>query len=101
MIVAIEIIGVRRDPREAPTHTRLERSDLLDRRSRYHRQRDVSCGEVRNASVEMIGQQRATWASFRPAGTKHEVVHDELAFAGEQIGEGYLAVPTVEHIVLL
>src|SRR3954467_12204356 len=53
------------------------------------------------ASVDVIGQERATLASFHPTRTEHEVVHDQLAPAIEQVCERHLAVRSVEQIVLL
>src|SRR5271169_1305586 len=52
-------------------------------------------------AVEMIGKQRTARAALCPVGAEHEVVDDQLAFAAEQVGQGPLAVGTVEHIIFL
>src|SRR5450759_1457501 len=84
---------------EAPAHAILEGFDLGQRRSRNHDQRDVAIGEVNEAAVEMIGQERAAWTTLLPPRTEHEVVHNQLASAVEEVGERFLAVRTIEDIL--
>src|SRR5207245_1737631 len=40
-------------------------------------------------------------AALRPVGAEHEVVDDELALAGEEVGEGVLSLGAVEDVFLL
>ena len=49
----------------------------------------------------VIEFERAADAAFRPVGAEHEVLDDKLAASVEQVGEGDLAVRSVEHVVLL
>ena len=48
-------------------------------------ERDVSLHQVRQHAVEMVGQERAALAAFRPARPEHEVVDEELAAPMEEI----------------
>ena len=41
--------------------------------------------EMGKGVVDVIGDKRTTGAACFPAGTKHEVVHDELASPIEQL----------------
>ena len=52
-------------------------------------------------SIELIGNVRAAWTARRPAGTKHEVINNELTAPVKQICERLFAARPVEHIVLL
>jgi len=36
--------------------------------------------------LKLSAPERAGWAALRPVGAEHEVVDDELALAGEEIG---------------
>src|SRR5713226_10266028 len=56
--------------------------------------------EVDQDAVHVIGTKRAADAAFLPVGPKHEMLDDQLAASGEQIGEGLLARRRVEDIVL-
>jgi len=49
----------------------------------------------------MIGEQRTTGAALNPVRTEHEVVDEQLAATGEEIGERFFAVRTVEYVFLL
>ena len=57
--------------------------------------------QVNPRGIEVVGQERAGLASFFPVGSEHEMVDDQLAAAGEQIGERLRAVRAFEHVVLL
>src|SRR5204862_404657 len=78
LVVIVEFAAVRRHPMEPPAHPLLERFDLRQRRPRDDRQPDVARRKVHNASVNMIRDERAAWAAFRPPWTQHEVIHDQL-----------------------
>src|SRR5258708_1826759 len=49
----------------------------------------------------MIGEQRTTGAALNPVRTEHEVVDEQLAAAGEEIGERFFPVRAVENVGLL
>src|SRR5215469_3389361 len=49
----------------------------------------------------MIGEVGAALATLLPSRTEHEVIDDELALIGKQLGEGLLAVARVEDIRLV
>ena len=42
--------------------------------------------QVNAGGIEVVAQERAGLASFFPVGSEHEMVDDELAAAGEEIG---------------
>ena len=96
----IEVAAERRQPFEFPAHALLERLDFRQRCARHDDERHVALRKMNRGAVEMIGQIRAARAALLPAGTEHEVIDDELALAAEQIGQGFLAVRTVEHVSL-
>src|SRR6266542_1077650 len=101
MEVSVEIAAVRRDPLELPAHAFLERLDLRQRRPRDHHHRDVAGCQVWERAVNMVGHERAAWTAFLPIRSEHEVVNDQLAASGEQLGERYLAPRRIEVVVLL
>ncbi|MNE65201.1 hypothetical protein D3C80_1606610 [compost metagenome] len=57
--------------------------------------------QVQVGAVEMVGEKRAAWATFAPAFGEHEVIHQQLAATGEQLGQSELAFRTLETIGLL
>src|ERR1700730_8131112 len=83
-----------------PAHAFLERLDLGQWRPRNHDQRDVAIREMNQTSVKVIGHKRAAWATLFPTWAEHEVVHNQLALAVEEIGERLLSVRAIEHILL-
>ena len=100
VIVEVEVAAERRNPLEVPPHAFLERFDLRQRCPRDHCQRHVACREVRQRAVKMVGHKRAARASLFPVGMEHEVVDDQLAAPGEEIGQGFPAIWAVEGISL-
>jgi hypothetical protein len=52
-------------------------------------------------AIEIVGPERAALAAFLPVGTQHEVIDDELAAAGEEIGERLRAIGPLKDISLL
>ena len=55
---------------------------------------------MHQCAVRVIHVERAARAPFLPVRTEHEVIDDQLAFAGEQLGKGFLAAGRIEDIVL-
>src|SRR5712692_11617972 len=49
----------------------------------------------------MVRNERATWAAFHPLGTKHEVIHNQLASTAEKIAQRFLALRPIENVSLL
>ena len=56
---------------------------------------------MRQHAVGVVGHVGATLAARLPAGRQHELLHDELRAAAEQLGERHTAVGAFEHIGLL
>src|ERR1700738_3442131 len=56
---------------------------------------------MRDDVGEIIAPERAALAAHLPAEAEHEMINDELAPPGEQVGERLLAVRPVEHVALL
>src|SRR5260221_54254 len=96
----VEVIAVRRHPFEFPAHAFLVGLDLGKRRARDDDQRYIALCEMSHRAIEMISKQRAARAALHPAGTKHEVIDDELAFAAEEVGQRFLPLRPCECIVL-
>jgi len=57
----------------------------VQRGARDGGQRNVVIGEMKIGSVKMIADERASQATLFPAGTEHEVIHDELAVLSKQL----------------
>src|SRR5258708_5022547 len=51
-------------------------------------------------SVSVIHVERTAGAAFFPLRTEHEVIHDKLASAVEEVGKSFFAAGRIEHIVL-
>jgi len=49
----------------------------------------------------MIRKERTARATFDPVGAEHKVVDEQLAAAGEEIGERFFSGWPVENILLL
>src|ERR1051326_9452365 len=101
MIIGIEIAAERRHPLEAPAHAFLELFDLGQRRAGDDDERNIALRQMHDAAVEMAGEIRAARAAGFPARTEHKVIDDQLALAAEQVGQGFLAVRTIEYIMLV
>ena len=99
--VVVEVAAPRRRPREAPLHPVPIREQLLERRTGDGGERDVVVLEVQMRLVEAVGDRRAARAAFVPVGVEHEVVHDQLRTAVEQVGERGFALLGVEDVVLV
>jgi hypothetical protein len=57
--------------------------------------------EVHGTTIDVIGEERAARAALFPVGPEHEVIHDQLAAAVEQLGERLFAVRAVEGVLLV
>src|SRR5207245_6744211 len=86
------------DPLEAPPHSLLEPCDLGERGARDRDEAGIAVLQVDDYRVEVVGPEGARWASLVPLRREHEVIHDELAPALEQVGEGFLPVRPVEGV---
>src|SRR5262245_922068 len=99
--VVVEPARPRRRPREAPAHAVAIRHELLQRRARDGGERDVVVLKVEVRRVEPVGDRGAAGAALVPVRVVHEVVHDQLGTAAEQIGERGLAVFGVEQVLIV
>src|SRR5450755_3409929 len=98
--VVVEVASLRRIPREGPAHPLPERLDLADRRPGYRGIRGLvgmQVGQVTDA-IGLVGADRA---ALVPGRVEHEVLHDELSPALEQIQQAGLAGRALEDVVLL
>ena len=98
--VAVEVVARRRDPVELPAHALPEALDLGQRRARDGHERDVAVRQVHEHAVGVVGHVRAARAALLPARPEHEVLHQQLAPAVEQLGERAPALGRVEDVVL-
>mmetsp|Transcript_10531 Transcript_10531/g.42566 ORF Transcript_10531/g.42566 Transcript_10531/m.42566 type:complete len:294 (-) Transcript_10531:183-1064(-) len=116
--VLVEVGLAGRVPREVPQEPRLVRLERRRRRARHSDEPNPGPGtshaldgasnalniarlEVRQHALEAVGHEAARRARLRPVLAKHEVVHDELRAAFEEVSEGHvLAVGGLEHVVL-
>src|SRR5437660_10797636 len=92
---------MRRHPVKPPAHALLERLDLPKRRPRNHRQPHITRREVHHTAFNMVGNERATRAPFRPPRTEQEVIHNQLAFAAEKMRQRHLALASMQDMGLL
>ena len=99
--VLVEVVRRRRHPAELPAHALPEALDLGQRRARDGDERDVAVRQVHGHAVGVVGHERAARAALLPAGAEHEVLHQQLAPALEQVGERAPALGRVEDVVLL
>ena len=56
--------------------------------------------EVHPDTIEIVGPEGARGAPLDPPRPEHEVVHDQLAAAGEQVGQPLRAVRPGEPVIL-
>src|SRR5215470_4255939 len=56
---------------------------------------------MNNDIVEVVGPERTAFASRLPVGAEHEVIHDQLAPALEQVGQALFAVGPIKDIAFL
>ena len=83
VIVEIEITSVGRHPREAPAHAFLVGVYLGQRSARNGCKCHIAMIEMDRNTIEIVGPEGARLAPFLLIGTKHEMVHNELAAAVE------------------
>src|SRR5487761_1038077 len=96
----VEVASLRRIPREGPAHPLPEWLDLGDRRPGYRRERGIVGMQVGQVT-EAIGLVGADRTALVPGRVEHEVLHDELSPALEEIQQAGLAVRALEDVVLL
>src|SRR6185503_12782529 len=84
-----------------PAHAAAETRDLGERRARDRDHRRVARGKMRHHAVGVVGHVGAALAARLPARRQHELLHDELRAAAEQVGERGTAVRPVEDIRLV
>jgi hypothetical protein len=56
--------------------------------------------EMPVCAIKMIRQIRATLTALLPIGAKHKVINNQLAAVVEKVGERFLAVRSVEDVLL-
>ena len=74
--------------------------NLRKRRARNREESDVPRVQVRNGAVKMIRKEGTARATFDPVRAEHKVVDEQLAAAGEEIGERFFSGWPVENIFL-
>jgi hypothetical protein len=82
-----------------PTHPLLIGLDLGQRATRHGGQGDVVMLQMGQGAVQMIGQERTARTAGGPVGAQHEMIDDQLAAAGEQIGQGLFAGRRIEDVI--
>src|SRR5215472_6969855 len=98
--VVVEVASMRRIPREGPAHPLPERLDLADRCPRHRSERGVASVQV-GQMTEAVGLIGADRAALVPRRVEHEMLHDELRPALEQVKQAGLAFLALEGVVLL
>src|SRR5436190_1810539 len=104
--VVLEVAAEGRDPGETPAHALLIAGQLLERADRLDHQGHVVAVEVREGSVEVIGDEGAAGASRvllvdpEPV-AEHEVVDEQLRAPVEELGKGLLPIVRLEDVLLL
>src|SRR5258708_32101211 len=61
----------------------------------------VAMVQVDDYSVEVVRPERATRASLFRFRTKHEVIDDQLRSSRKKVGQGLLAVRSLENVLLV
>src|SRR3989454_1275293 len=100
VVVVVEVGVPGRHPLEAPSHAPLERLDLGERGARDGDERHIAVVQVHAGGIVVIGPERAVPAALVPLWGEHEVIDDQLAAAGEQVGQRLLPVHAVERVGL-
>src|SRR6266849_4982805 len=98
--VVVEVASLRRIPREGPAHPLPEWLDLADRCPRHRSERGIVRVQV-GQGTDAVGLVGADRTPLVPGRVEHEVLHDELGPALEQIKEAGFAVRAFEDVVLL
>jgi hypothetical protein len=85
-----EIAPERRNPRESPAHVPLVVMELLQRGDRLTNEGNVATVQVRDDTVEVIGDQGASGASPALVGeaetvAKHEVIDEKLRAPSKEV----------------
>ena len=97
VVVAVEVVAIRRHPLEAPAHTLPVALQFLKRRARDRHQRHVAVAQMHHGAVVVVRPERAALAAFFPVRPEHEVIYEELVSPGEQVGHRLLARGPLEN----
>src|ERR1700722_11568833 len=73
-----------RQPLERPSEPPLIFHQLAVGSTRYGHHGGIALIQMSDDGVEVVGPERAVWASRLPVWREHEVVDDELAAAGKE-----------------
>lgn len=84
--VIVELGFVGRNPWELPAHSFLKGFDFGNRRPGNSGKGDVALRQMHKCAVRVIHVEGATGAALLPLRAKHEVIHDQLASAVEEVG---------------
>ena len=57
--------------------------------------------EMNHVWIIVVAKHRTNLAAFRPVGSEHEVINDQLATIGKQIAQRFFAVGPVERVFLV
>ena len=98
--VVVEVASEGRHPFELPAHALAIALDLFERRARDRDHGDVVIGQMLVHAVGVIGHEGAARAAFLPSRPEHEMLHQKLRPAVEEIGQRARAVERIEHIFL-
>src|ERR1700733_8526780 len=99
--VIIEIAAVGRYPVKAPTHALLIGANLGERSPRDRNDPHVMMLQMPCGPVDVLSLERASGAGRLPFGRKHQMMHDQLAAAAEQLGQRAASTRGIEHVALL
>src|SRR5262249_46432507 len=104
--VVVEVGPERRNPRESPAHLPLVVLELLQRRDRRTHEGNVAAVQVRDDTVEVIGDQGASGASPALVGepesvAEHEVIDEELRAPPEEVRKRGASLVGLESIRLV
>jgi hypothetical protein len=99
--IEVEVAVVRGDPRKGPSQNPLDLLDPLDRRARDRGKRQVGVPKVLLRSIDMIGDEGASFAHVIGPRRQHEVLDRELAAALEQICKRAFSFGSFERVGLL
>lgn len=99
--IVVEIRAEGGVPRHRPAHLLFEGFNGAIRRAGNHHQRRVAGVQVLKVRRHIISEVGAPDAALGVLGTEHEVVHNELLAAFEEVFEADFAVRAFEGVVLV
>src|SRR3546814_1322730 len=95
----VEVTAVRGNPLELPAHSLAKSLDVGQRRARDGHQGNVTIGQMRCHAFTVVGHEGATRATLLPSRAEHEVLHQQLPAALEQVGKAAPALGCVENVI--